>query len=135
MRAALDHGASARMRANLGWALGALGLAAVILASREHAWSIGHWSQDLSPVPLLAGLALLSTALDRFKVLGGSTPEEGESTLGSGADMRRWHFVGLGLAATGLGLLGRSGLGLLLAAAMAGALALAYATGSKGGRG
>ena len=135
MRAALDHRTSARARASLCWALGALGLATVILAAREHAWSIGHWSQDLSPVPLLAGLALLSTALDRFKVLGGSSPEESESTPGSGADMSRWHFVGMGLVATGLGLLGRSGLGLLLAAALAGALALAYATGSKGGRG
>ena len=135
MRAALDHGASPRVRANLGWALGALGLAAVILASREHAWSIGHWSQDLSPVPLLAGLALLSTALGKFEMLGGPSPDEGESTLGSGADMHRWHFAGLGLAATGLALLGRSGRALLLAAAMAGVLALTYATGSKGGRG
>ena len=135
MRAALDHGASARARVSLGWVLAALGLAAVILAAREHAWSIGHWSQDLSPVPLLAGLALLSTALGRFKMLGGSPPDQGESTFGSGTDMRGWHFAGLGLAAAGLALLGRSGLALLLAAALAGVLALAYAIGSKGGRG
>lgn len=135
MRAALDQGANARARVSLGWVLAALGLAVVMLAAREHAWSIGHWSQDLSPVPLLVGIALLSTALNKFKVLGGTSPDEGDSTFGSGADMRRWHFAGLGLAATGLALLGRSGLALLLAAAMAGALALAYATGSKGGRG
>ena len=135
MRAALDQGASARAGVGLGWVLAALALAVVMLAAREHLWSIGHWSQDLSPVPLLAGLALLSTALDKFKVPGGSSPDEGESTFGSGADKRRWHFAGLGLAATGLALLGRSGLALLLAAALAGVLALAYAIGSKGGRG
>ena len=112
----------------LTWALVLIAFAAVILASREHAWAIGHWSQDLSPVPILGGIALLSTALDRLGAPGGTASAEGESGFGFGADLLRWQLLGAALAAFGLALLGRSGLALALAAAMAAALAITYAT-------
>ena len=107
------------MRGWQSWLAAAAGVAAVILAARQHAWPLGHWSQDLSPVPLLAGVALLSTALDRVPGLSG-----GRSGLSLPmAESPRWHLLGLALAAGGLALLGRSGLALALAAATVAAVA------------
>jgi len=100
------------VKGRLSWLAAAAGVAAVILAARGHAWLLGHWSQDLSPVPLLAGIALLSTALDRMGALGGSRSEPSLPVTQS----LHWHLLGLSLAAGGLALLGRSGLALALAA-------------------
>lgn len=129
MTAVPFRGAGTGARVGL-WILAAPGTAAVIAAAREHAWSIGHWSQDLSPLPLLAGIALLSTALDKLGFLGGADDKGAFS-----ADMRPWHLAGMGLTAAGLALLGRSGLALLLAAAMAAALVLVHLIESRRDRG
>ncbi len=110
-----------------GFALAIVGFAAVILAAREQIWTLGHWSQDLSPVPLLAGIAVLSTALDGLGALGTTPPDTGEVQLLKSTDMRGWHYLGIVLTAIGLALLGRSGLGLAFAVVIAVALAGIYA--------
>lgn len=110
----------------MAWLLAAVGGAVVILAAREHAWALGHWSQDLSPVPLLAGIALLSPALGEIGWIGALAGEEG-SFVGEGEGARRWHLLGAAVTATGLALLGRSGLALVLAALIFAPLVLSYA--------
>ncbi|MGD9734143.1 MAG: hypothetical protein AB7V58_00820 [Solirubrobacterales bacterium] len=100
-----------------------VGVAAVTLAARGHTWELGHWSQDLSPVPLLAGIALLSTALDGLGALAGGPAEPGEGWFGPDRDMRGWHYLGIVLTAVGISLLGRSGLALAFTAVIAVALA------------
>ena len=114
------------MKPRVAWLLAAVGTAAVILASREHAWALGHWSQDLSPVPILAGLALLSPALGEIGWLGSAAGAEG-SFLAEGDGARRWHLLGAAVTAVGLALLGRSGLALVLAALIFAPLLLIYA--------
>lgn len=98
----------------------------MIIAAREHAWALGHWSQDLSPVPLLAGLALLSPALGEIGWIGAAAGEEG-SFVAEGESARRWHLLGAALTAVGLALLGRSGLALILAALLFAPLVMIYA--------
>ena len=114
------------MRPRAAWLLAAAGGAVVILAAREHAWALGHWSQDLSPVPLLAGLALLSPALGEIGWIGSAAGAEG-TFLAEGESARRWHLIGAAVTAVGLALLGRSGLALVLAALIYAPLVLIYA--------
>lgn len=110
-------------RPGAGFVLALLGLAAVILVARDHVWALGHWSQDLSPVPLLAGIALSCTAFDGLGALAGAQPGPNEPQFGAGIDMRDWHYLGIVLTAVGLALLGRSGLALGFGAVIGAALA------------
>lgn len=96
-----------------------LSVGAIFAASAEHAWLLGTWSERVSPVLMFGGLGLLAVGLEQLgaaRTLGLRTDKLVDA--GIYAYSRHPQYVAIGFAAFGLGLLGRSGLAIMLAAAL-----------------
>lgn len=95
----------------------ALVLAAALVAASEQVWLLSRGFERVSPVPILLGLALVSASLSDFGPV--ERPDSGVGDRPLRVRSQIQFQIGAVLTVLGVGMTARSGLTLLIAAALA----------------